>query len=80
MSHAFYLTAQGRGERRIPRSGDTQDERMSHAFYRTAQEEEKAAYLVPETLKVVRPSLCSVRGKRHSLLNNSKSSYGFRVK
>ena len=24
MSHAFYRTAQGRGERRIPRSGDTQ--------------------------------------------------------
>ena len=28
---------------------------------------ENAAYLVPETLKAVRPSLCSVRGKRHSL-------------
>ena len=36
MSHAFYRTTQG-GERRIPRSGDTQGGRMSHAFYRTAQ-------------------------------------------
>ena len=40
---------------------------MSHAFFRTAQGEENAAYPVPETLKAVRPSLCSVRGKRHPL-------------
>ena len=32
MSHAFYRTAQGRGERRIPRSGDTQGEECRMPF------------------------------------------------
>ena len=38
--------------------------------------EENAVYLVPETLKAVRPSLCSVRGKRHSLfcINEKKDN------
>ena len=44
---------------------------MSHTFFRTAQGEKNAAYLVPETLKAVRPSLCSVRGKRHSLFKET---------
>ena len=44
----------------MPRSGDTQGGECRMG--------EKAAYLIPETLKAVRPSLCSVRGKRHSLL------------
>ena len=44
----------------MSRSGDTQGEKCRMG--------EKAVYLVPETLKAVRPSLCSVRGKRHSLL------------
>ena len=51
MSHAFYRTTQG-GERRIPRSGDTQGEECRMPFI--------------GPLKGACPGLCPQKARRHS--------------
>ena len=57
-SHAFCRIAQGRGERRIPRSGDA------------LGRECRMPFIGP--LKGACPSLCPQKARRHSLLENAK--------